>query len=66
MFIAAFQIGSGVVLGIVASAFAEAGPGLAAYRDRILSVVGVAALALVISLAGAASFRRSVVGKPMA
>jgi hypothetical protein len=56
LFIAAFQIGSGVILGVVASVFtATAGDvivGSTAYRAGILTSVGVAALALLICLLG--------------
>jgi predicted MFS family arabinose efflux permease len=56
LFIAAFQIGSGVILGIVASVFtATAGDvtvGTTAYRAGILTTIGVTVLALLISLAG--------------
>jgi hypothetical protein len=58
LFIAAFQIGSGVILGIVASVFtATAGEvtvGTTAYRAGILTSIGVAALALLICLVGVA------------
>jgi len=56
LFIAAFQIGSGVILGIVASVFtATAGyvtVGRTAYRAGILTSIGVATLALLICLVG--------------
>jgi MFS family permease len=56
LFIAAFQIGSGVILGIVASVFTATANdltvGTTAYRASILTSIGVAALALLICLVG--------------
>ncbi len=51
LFIAAFQIGSGVILAIVASVFAaNVGAGLGAYRAGILTAFAVAVLSLLICL----------------
>jgi predicted MFS family arabinose efflux permease len=61
LFIAAFQIGSGVVLGIVASVLAinaAAGAGIGAYRAGTLVAFGVAILSLLVALAGVVQARR--------
>jgi MFS family permease len=53
LFIAAFQVGSGVILGIVASVFtAGINAGLGAYRLGIAATAAAAALSTVICLAG--------------
>jgi MFS family permease len=60
LFIAAFQVGSGVILGIVASVFAinaGLGAGIGAYRAGILVAFGVAILSLLIALVGVAQQR---------
>jgi MFS family permease len=59
IFIAAFQIGSGVVLGITASVFAaNVDAGLDAYRAGIVTAIGAAALAVLLSVAGVIRYRR--------
>ena len=52
LFTASFQIGGGVVLGIVASVFAAASAGPGAYRSGVTAAVVVAALALALCLSG--------------
>ncbi|MDQ3722880.1 MAG: MFS transporter, partial [Actinomycetota bacterium] len=53
LFLASFQIGSGVILGVVASVFGDdLGAGLDAYRAGVLAAVAVAALGAVVSLTG--------------
>ncbi len=60
LFIAAFQIGSGVILGIVASVFAaNASAGLDAYRAGTLTSFAVAVLALLVALVGVVRQRRA-------
>jgi MFS family permease len=62
LFIASFQIGGGVVLGVAASVLtANASLGIGAYRAAMLIVVGAAALALLIALAGLARRRPAAV-----
>jgi MFS family permease len=59
IFIAAFQIGSGVVLGVTASVFAaNTDAGLDGYRAGIVTVIGVAVLAVLLSVAGVMRYRR--------
>ncbi|TYP90516.1 MFS transporter [Blastococcus xanthinilyticus] len=52
LFTASFQIGGGVVLGVVASVFAAAGTGAGAYRSGVTAAVAVALLALAVCLSG--------------
>jgi predicted MFS family arabinose efflux permease len=58
LFIAAFQVGSGVLLGIVASVFAGAGAGLSAYRPAITVAIAAAALAALVCGVGVVRSRR--------
>jgi MFS family permease len=61
VFIAAFQIGSGVVLAIVASVFATnfaAGAGIGAYQAGILTSFGAAAIALLCCVVGFFLYRQ--------
>jgi len=53
MFIAAVQIGSGIVLAVVASVFtSHAGAGLRAYHAGLWTVVGIAAAATLLAVSG--------------
>jgi hypothetical protein len=63
MFIAAFQIGGGVILGVVASVFTTQSthhPGLGAYRWAIATSAATAALAVLVCLTGMIRHYRSV------
>jgi MFS family permease len=61
LFIASFQIGSGVILGVVASVFSDIHPaGLDAYRWAIATTAVTAALAALISTSGIVSDRHRI------
>jgi MFS family permease len=70
LFIASFQVGSGVILGVVASVFISAGhaanAGLGGYRAGILTTIGASGLSLLICVAMIIRHRAAAGAQPPA